>query len=824
MKTIPCLTLTLFTFVMLAIVPNSFAQDDSPEYVVRVIYFIPNDRQPEPDIDTKLDKLIKDAQKFYAGQMEAHGFENKTFRFEKDDDGNAKVHHVTGKLKDVDYQNPAGPRKVFDEIAEQFDTSKNIYFIALGISTKYLDGDPNIFGRGSGNSQNGWVIVPASYPNADWHELGHAFGLRHDSRVDANLIFIYQQFRDVMTSSFCAAEWLDVNRYFNTTQEAFNENTRVEMLTPSLALPPVGIRLKFEVTDPDGLHQVQLYKPYGGYPSIIAYQSLNGKRATVEFVTNELIDGLDIVLRVIDKHGNFMSGSLPIEITDLLLPTGTEAISIPDARLAAEIREILGLTPDHTITQLDMLRLTDFSYTSRNDDTVIRDFTGLEYAIHLKRLYLKHNPIGDFSPLENLTNLEELTVREVAGGGHQTNDFSPLENLINLRVLDLGWSVIKDNTSLEKLGKSIEKLTNLEKLELRFNNFSDIGPLKNLNSLEELLIAGNGIEDISPLKNLTKLKRLRLYDNLIRDISPLKNLTNLEELSISDNPIRDHSPLKNLTKLKDLRGFRIRISDLSPLKNLTNLERLYLHNYEFEKSHPNRNQITDISPLKNLTKLKDLTLVDNQISDITPLAGLTNLRYLSIHENKISDPSPIVGLTNLRRVSLAKNQISDVSSLENLKITEVLNLNGNPIKDIQPLFTILRNNPGVKIWIHYHKKPLPVTLSHFRAEHTDTDVVINWTTESEVDNAGFYIYRSETKDGEFKVINPSMIQGAGTTGERNEYTWTDTTAKPNTVYYYRIEDVSFAGVRQVLATTKLKGLISAKNKFTTRWGDLKSRD
>ena len=49
-----------------------------------------------------------------------------------------------------------------------------------------------------------------------------------------------------------------------------------------------------------------------------------------------------------------------------------------------------------------------------------------------------------------------------------------------------------------------------------------------------------------------------------------------------------------------------------------------------------------------------------------------------------------------------------------------------------------------------------------------------------------------TKDGEFKVVNATMIQGAGTTGERNEYTWTDTTAKLNTVYYYRIEDVSHA--------------------------------
>ena len=116
---------------------------------------------------------------------------------------------------------------------------------------------------------------------------------------------------------------------------------------------------------------------------------------------------------------------------------------------------------------------------------------------------------------------------------------------------------------------------------------------------------------------------------------------------------------------------------------------------------------------------------------------------------------------------------------------------------------------------------LPVTLSHFRADHTDTGTVLNWATESELNNAGFYILRSKTKDGQFKVVNPTIIQGAGTTSDRNTYTWTDTTATPNTVYYYRIEDISYAGERKQLATVRLKGLMSATGKLPTRWADLK---
>ena len=122
------------------------------------------------------------------------------------------------------------------------------------------------------------------------------------------------------------------------------------------------------------------------------------------------------------------------------------------------------------------------------------------------------------------------------------------------------------------------------------------------------------------------------------------------------------------------------------------------------------------------------------------------------------------------------------------------------------------------------KLPLPVSLSYFRPTLENGEVVIRWTTESELDNAGFNILRSDSRNGEFKQVNAKMIQGHGTTGERNTYKWVDATAKPGFVYYYQIEDVSFAGERQTLATNRLKGLISAKNKATLRWGELKSRD
>ena len=117
---------------------------------------------------------------------------------------------------------------------------------------------------------------------------------------------------------------------------------------------------------------------------------------------------------------------------------------------------------------------------------------------------------------------------------------------------------------------------------------------------------------------------------------------------------------------------------------------------------------------------------------------------------------------------------------------------------------------------------LPVSLSHFNAVFTGTEVVLKWTTESELDNAGFNIYRSESQTGEFVLVNVDLIQGAGTTAERQQYEWKDTTAKPNVSYYYQIEDVSFSGVQEQLQTVRMRGHVSASGKALRTWASLKS--
>ena len=119
--------------------------------------------------------------------------------------------------------------------------------------------------------------------------------------------------------------------------------------------------------------------------------------------------------------------------------------------------------------------------------------------------------------------------------------------------------------------------------------------------------------------------------------------------------------------------------------------------------------------------------------------------------------------------------------------------------------------------------PLPVSLSKFRPERLDSgEIVVRWITESETNNAGFNILRSEKRDGEFTKLNTKLIAGQGTTSERTVYKFADTSAKPNVVYYYQIQDVSLDGQVTPLAITHLRGNVTAAGKLTTTWAELKA--
>jgi hypothetical protein len=90
---------------------------------------------------------------------------------------------------------------------------------------------------------------------------------------------------------------------------------------------------------------------------------------------------------------------------------------------------------------------------------------------------------------------------------------------------------------------------------------------------------------------------------------------------------------------------------------------------------------------------------------------------------------------------------------------------------------------------------LPVSLSSFTAVYHEGTPVLQWVTQSEIDNAGWNIFRSETIEmAESMQVNAELITGAGTTTETQNYIFADEVEiEPEHTYYYMLENVDFSG-------------------------------
>ena len=596
MKAMRSCVFVLFTVIALAFLPNSFAQKGMAENTVRLIYFLPSDRQPQQDINAKLDTLIKDLQQFYADEMDRHGFGRKTFTFETDRHGNAVVHRFNGQFT-AEYYNNQTWDKTWDEIQQQYDISKNIYFTAMEIKSENFEvgesGHGKVCGKGGiYGPMGGRFLIPASGKcfvgdsgyNTAAHELGHSFGLHHNFHSET-YIMSYGPYPYEL--SLCAAEYLDVHPYFNLSQNVgFNHLTTVEMFPP-VAAPTDTIRFRFKVTDADGVHQTQLLTPATdvhenpGVPKLLGCKHVNKQTNTVEYdIATHLITQTEmgITLLVVDAAGNVTESHFVADMAPLL--PATKVVSIPDPNLAAVIRRFLGLAPNERITQRDLLKLTELFVSGPQ----IKDLTGIENAKNLKILSVINTSVSDWTILTKLTSLRYLGIIQ-----NGMSNLTPIAGLTNLTWLDLYE-----------------------------NEISDITPLAGLTQLSILQMYGNKISDITPLAGLIQLRQLSLEDNRISDITPLTELKYLKTLLLG-NMLNPASPNNN------------RVNDITPLTELTDMEWLNLMS----------NRVRDIAPLAGMTKLRQLWIAGNQIRDVTAVAGLVNLEGLLLWGNPIQDIAPI---------------------------------------------------------------------------------------------------------------------------------------------------------------------------------------
>ena len=163
------------------------------KFDVHVLYFKPIDA---PDVDHEYhDKIMKDIQKYYQLEMTRHGFTDKTFPLETDENGKLVIHTINAKHNTDHYDTNANDNwnSVRSELPYKFnndlnwDSRDNVHLIILGglqmhgqWGRGFAWGHTWHSGRWGGNAIVTMDMIddfPHHYLSVVAHELGHAFGL-----------------------------------------------------------------------------------------------------------------------------------------------------------------------------------------------------------------------------------------------------------------------------------------------------------------------------------------------------------------------------------------------------------------------------------------------------------------------------------------------------------------------------------------------------------------------------------------------------------------------------------------------------------------------
>lgn len=96
-----------------------------------------------------------------------------------------------------------------------------------------------------------------------------------------------------------------------------------------------------------------------------------------------------------------------------------------------------------------------------------------------------------------------------------------------------------------------------------------------------------------------------------------------------------------------------------------------------------------------------------------------------------------------------------------------------------------------------------INLAELYATAGNKKVTVLWTTEAEINTAGFNVYRAETPDGLYTKINASLIAAQGSPTQGAAYRFVDSGVQNRKTYYYKLEDIDLQG------TGTLHGPVSA---------------
>lgn len=76
-------------------------------------------------------------------------------------------------------------------------------------------------------------------------------------------------------------------------------------------------------------------------------------------------------------------------------------------------------------------------------------------------------------------------------------------------------------------------------------------------------------------------------------------------------------------------------------------------------------------------------------------------------------------------------------------------------------------------------------------------VVIEWSTASELDTAGYFLYRSEKPGGPFDRLNQNLIPASNDPLVGGSYSYEDSGVQAGKTYFYQLEDIELDGSKSI---------------------------
>uniref|UniRef100_A0A3B3YC18 Leucine-rich repeat-containing protein 7 n=1 Tax=Poecilia mexicana TaxID=48701 RepID=A0A3B3YC18_9TELE len=334
--------------------------------------------------------------------------------------------------------------------------------------------------------------------------------------------------------------------------------------------------------------------------------------------------------------------------------------------------------------------------------------TTIASLVNLKELDISKNGIQEFP--DNIKCCKGLSVVEASVNPitKLPDGFTQLLNLTQLFLNDAFLEYLPANFVKLKsqncfhfpLVRSIHRLTQLERLDLGSNEFSEMPEvLEQMHSLKELWLDNNSLQSIpGSIGKLRQLRYLDLAKNRIETLdSDVSGCEALEDLLLSSNMLQ-HLP-----------------DSIGMLKKLTTLK-------------VDDNQLTSLPhTIGSLSLLEELDCSCNELESLPPTVGyLHSLRTFAADENFLTQlPREIGNCKNVTVMSLRSNKLEflpdEIGQMTKLR---VLNLSDNRLKNLPFTFTKLKDLAA--LWLSDNQSKALIPLQTEAHPETKQKVLTNY--------------------------------------------------------------------------------------------------